>query len=183
MASTLADQLRRTAGIELQELAGGVLSGEIPLTNAVVNRLAAQQLAKSPGAPVDAVHIEALAGDRVGIVLGLKNVPMLRDLAIEAAIQSQPEFPGRGVMMLRWSLPRLGPLAKFAGNAVSFFKAPPPGLRIDGDRVAVDIPHLLRARGMGELVDLLTRLEIHTRPGAFLITFAARIADVPDGRT
>jgi hypothetical protein len=58
-----------------------------------------------------------------------------------------------------------------AAPALSYFKAMPPGIRMDGDRLAVDVRELLRLRGFGDLFPFIRRLEVHTRPGGLIVGF------------
>jgi hypothetical protein len=166
------ERLRELTGVGVEELAGGGFEGEIPLTDAVVTRLARRYLPAS--APVSDLQIEAQEGNVIVAQVGLRGVPMLSQVKVHARIDQQPE-PHLAVLGLRWSVPGLGPLAMFAGPVLSLFKALPPGIDADGDRIAVDIAHLLRARGLGELLPHLTRLRVTTRPGAIVIGFAVRL--------
>ena len=56
---------------------------------------------------------------------------------------------------------------------LSCFKAMPPGISMDGDRVAVDLRELLRSRGLDDVIAFVRTLEVHTRPGGFLLRFQA----------
>src|SRR5687767_5846258 len=117
--------LRSTLGVQIDQgdLTGSVLSGEIPLTNAVVNRAIAKQLQAAAG-PVTAARVEALGEDRFTAELQVKApIPPVR---ITASIEQQPLFPNKATLGVRWSMPALGPLALFAGPALGFLKKLPP---------------------------------------------------------
>ncbi len=171
--SVLADQVRRVLGIELQEISGSIFAGEIPLSNALVNRFIAERLAATQS-PVAAVRVEAHDGNRLDIVLSMRG-SIMPDVRIAALIEQQPEFPRPGVLGLRWTVPGMGALTHFAAPALAFFKKLPQGVRVDGDRVAVDLVELLRSRGFGELLDYITRVQVTTREGKFLVEFALRV--------
>ena len=145
----LLSRLRGLAGDNLQELTGATIAAEIPLTNAVVNRLIAERLAAASG-PVSAVQVDALDDDTFSaqVSLRMKMIPTVR---IVARIEEQPE-PQRPVLGIRWSMPGLGPLGLLAGPALSFFKALPRGLRAEDDRLLVDVAELLRAQGLADLL-------------------------------
>ena len=171
MPLSLFDRIREATGVGIEELAGGVIEGEIPLTDALVNRQIETQLA-SMQAPVTRARVETLGGDAFTVHLTMKGpLPSVR---IAVTIELQPGLPQSAVLGMRWSMPGLGPLAMLAAPALSFFKALPPGIGVDGDRIAVDIGVLLRSRGLGDLLPLLTRLRVTTRRGAFVVQFAAR---------
>lgn len=171
--SLVADKVRRVLGIELPEIAGSVFAGEIPLSNALVNRLIMQRLAAAQ-LPIAAVRVEAHAGDRLTIVMSMRG-GLIPDVTIAAQIEEQPQFPGPPVLWLRWTLPAMRALSFFAAPALAYFKKLPPGVRVDGDRIAVDFAELLRSRGLEELMDYITRVNVTTREGAIVVAFALRV--------
>jgi hypothetical protein len=171
--SLVADKVRHALGIELPEIAGSVFAGEIPLSNALVNRLIAERLAAAH-MPIAAVRVEAHAGDRLTIVLSMRG-SLMPDVTIAAQIEEQPQFPGPAVLWLRWTLPAMRALSFFAAPALTFFKKLPPGIRVDGERIAIDFPELLKSRGLEELMDYITRVNVTTREGAIVVAFALRV--------
>jgi hypothetical protein len=100
---------------------------------------------------------------------------MLPSVRLVARIEQQPELPQRPLLVVRWSIPGMGPLAMFGGPALSFLKALPPGFRAEDDRIVVDIGELAASHGAGDLLRYLSKLQIHTRKGAVLVNFAAKI--------
>jgi hypothetical protein len=164
-------RLRALAGNNFEELAGASFAAEIPLTNTVVNRLIAERLVAGSG-PVSAVQVDAQDDDTFNAQVSLrpKIIPTIR---IAARIEEQPE-PQRPVLGVRWSMPGLGPLGLLAGPALSFLKALPRGLRTEHDRILVDVAELLRAQGLADLLPFISKVGIHTRRGAFVVTFELR---------
>ena len=171
--SLVADKVRRVLGIELPEIAGSVFAGEVPLPNALVNRLIARRLAAAQS-PIAGVRVEAHDGNRLTIVLSMRG-SLIPDVTIEAQIEEQPHFPAPAVLWLRWTLPAMRALSFFAAPALTYFKKLPPGVRVEGDRIAVDFAELLRSRGLGELIDYVTRVNVTTREGAIIVAFALRV--------
>ena len=172
MSTPIHDRLRHTLGVDLRDLAGGSFAGELPLPNALVNRFITQFLDSADG-PVRAAHVEAHDQDTMAIALSLRGP--LPDVKLSATIEQQPVFPRPAVLGIRWSMPKLGPLALFAGPVMSYFKKLPPGVTADADRISVDIGELLRSRGLGEFLPYISNVRIHTREGAFLVRFEVRI--------
>jgi hypothetical protein len=173
MMSLVADKVRRALGIELPEVAGSIFAGEIPMSNALVNRLIAERLAGAQ-LPIAAVRMEAHDGDRLTIVLSMRG-SLIPDVTIAAKIEEQPHFPNPAVLWLRWTLPAMRALSFVAAPALAYFKKLPPGIRVEGDRIAVDLAELLRSRGLGELMDYITRVNVTTREGAIIVAFALRV--------
>jgi hypothetical protein len=169
---TLADLTRRFLGVEPAELAGTGLAGEVPVTGTVLNRLIAQWLEGSQ-LPVTAVQVEPQDGQQFLIRLTLR-VRLAPAVTIAAHIDQQPTFPQDPVLTLRWTLPGLGPLAMIVSPIISSF-ALPPGIRIQADRVTIDVRETLQARGLGEVAEYLEGLQLHTREGAFLVRFSLRV--------
>ena len=100
---------------------------------------------------------------------------MIPTLRIVARIEEQPE-PHRPVLAIRWSMPGLGPLGLLAGPALTFLKTLPRGLRAEDDRILVDVAELLRAQGLADLLPVYFRkVQVHTRPGAFVLKFEVRV--------
>jgi hypothetical protein len=174
MPEPLSSRIRHLLGIELDDLAGSFVAGELPIPEGVVNRLIAGRLAAS-GVPVSEARIEAHDDDRVTVRLELRGPRLLPGVTIAAQIEQQPSFPEPGVLALRWSMPGMGPLARFAGPALSLFGATPPGVRIEGDRAEVNIPEVLRSRGLGDLVRYIGGLRVHTRRGTVIVGFEAGV--------
>lgn len=171
----LLGRLRDLAGSNLQELSGTSIAAEIPFTNAVVNRLIAARLAAASG-PVSAVQLDALDADTFSAQVSLRT-KMIPTMRIVARIEEQPE-PQRPVLGIRWSMPGLGRLAMLAGPALTFLKTLPRGFRADDDRILVDVAELLRAQGLADLLPFISKVRVHTRPGAFVVKFELRVGKV-----
>jgi hypothetical protein len=171
--TVLSEQLRRH-GIEIQELQGAALAGEIPLPVALVNRLAAQRIAAMSG-PIGGLTLAARDGQQFTATVALRGQSLIPPLTFALRVVQQPDLPGRPTLVLRWSMPALGILARVAAPALTFFKTLPRGIRMDGELLTVDLAELLRAQGSEEILAHLTRLEVLTREGAFVVRFDARI--------
>ena len=168
---SILEPLRALFGPQLQELAGGVVSGELPVTIAVVNRLIAQKLATAK-APIISAEIETRPGETFTARLRPKGpIPLLN---VDVRIDRQPQLPDDSRLGMRWTLRGLGPLAMFAGPVIAYFKTLPAGITMDGDRIWVDVHALLRSQGLGEAVPLLTGLRVLTREERFLVQFEVR---------
>jgi hypothetical protein len=172
--AVVVDLLRSRFGLELRDLGGSILAGEIPLRADVVNRLIARQFAQSQG-PVASVLVEPRDGQRVNAMVSLKTPKFLPPLKLELHIDQQPAFPTAPVLGVRWSMPAMGPLAAMAAPVIANFKALPPGVRLDGERISVDLGEILRDRGLGDLLGYIASVRVTTRDGSFLIEFALRI--------
>jgi hypothetical protein len=171
-AGSPLDAARELFGTHLEGLAGGVISGEIPLTIEVINGLIARKLAASPSSPVTAAQIEAHENEAFTVQVRMRGP--LPALKVEMRIDHQPQLPRDPTLGMRWALKGLGPLGMLAAPFAAYFNALPHGVRLEGDRVWVDVHALLRAQGAGELVPFLSGVRVITRERRFVIQFELR---------
>jgi len=104
----------------------------------------------------------------------LRGPKFIPPVTVGINVEEQPRFPDAPVLVLRWSLPKLGFLGNMAAPFVSQLTSLPPGVRIEGERVLVDVAEMLRARGLGETVRYVRRLDVGTRVGQILVRFELR---------
>jgi hypothetical protein len=157
-ASELFAHLRSTA---FRELADSHISARVPIARGLLNRLVAGAL-KGKQTPVRAVEVQPLADDRFDLTVTL-SMPFVPALKVTVAVVQQPRFPESPVMVLRWSL--FGGLAAIASRFTDSLQGKlPAGVRLDGDRIVLDIPVMAEhaaADGV-QLLLLFKRVELHT---------------------
>jgi hypothetical protein len=162
------DIIRERLGTDISTFAGATTTGEVPLPDEFVNGLIAERLAGH--AQIAALQVQAQEGDVVAVQF-VPRARLLPPVRILARVERQPEFPENPRLILRWTMPAAGPLAMFAAPVLSYFKALPPGIRMNGDRLVVDVAESLRSRGFDEVLGFVRRLTVHTRPREFLVRF------------
>jgi hypothetical protein len=145
-----------------QDVAGTRLSARLPVSGALLNPNIADAR-RGTSAPVRSVRVRPLAGERFEAAV-TTSMPFLPPLTVHLAVDQQPRFPASPFLVLRWSfLGGLGVIAsRFAGALESKL---PPGIRLDGDRIVIDVAAIARRFGPAGGVDwvrYLTLLEIHT---------------------
>ena len=159
-------------GILPEDLAGTLFSGEVPVSDAFINRMIARRLAQHPH--VASVSVAAESGDQLLVRIEARS-RMVPRLSIVVRIEQQPDLPRDATLRLRWSVPTVGPIALMAGPLLAYFKAMPPGVRIEGDTALVDLRTLLRARGLEDVFAVVRRVAVHTRPGAVVVQIEAGV--------
>lgn len=169
----MLDQLPGLLGFELSELAGAHASGEIPVQALLINRLIAARLARS-GSPIESLTVEPRPGEVILVHVRLRT-SFVPALTVQALIDEQPHLPDSPVLVLRWSLLGLGRLARLASPVLALFDLLPPGISVDGDRIAVNLQAILAAKGQADVLPLLRELEIRTIEGGVLVRFAVRV--------
>ena len=164
-------------GAELQDLSGAHMSGDIPLSDGLINRLIAKALSDSPSMVTDVV-IETLDDDALmaRVTIRQKYVPVL---TIRAEVERQPQLPESAVFGLRWSLSGLGPLSKIAAGALELVSLP-PWIRLERGMATIDIAALIAERGFAEILPHLAHLHVSTRKGQAVVTFEIRVVPGSD---
>lgn len=157
-------------GIDPGEIAGTFLVGEIPIKDTLINRLIARRL--EGHSHLASVHVTLLEADQA-LVRVEPRTRLLPSIPVELRIEQQPDLPRDPLLRLRWSLPGRGAFTLLARALVGYIKTMPPGVQIDRDVIVVDVRVLLQARGFEEVLDLLHRVAVHTRPGALLVQLRA----------
>ena len=157
----MINRLARQLGVDPKELSGATVDAEIPLTTALINRKIAEYLARSDGT-VSAAVVEPRPGNLLIVNVRLQS-SLVPPLAVHLEIAGQPEWPASPVLVLRWSLAGgLGIFARAASPVLSMFSVLPPGVRVDGDLIGIDIAEVLRSKDAGWLIPLVQRLRLQT---------------------
>ena len=69
----------------------------------------------------------------------------------------------------------MGGLLSLAGPALRFLDALPPGVRVDHERIFVDIARLLAERGLSELLEYAEDVQVTTADGAVILGVRAGV--------
>jgi hypothetical protein len=75
-------------------------------------------------------------------------------------IDQQPSFPASPLLVLRWSF--LGGLGAIASRLIAAFDRLPHGVRLDADRLVLDIRALAARSPAATAIGYVTALELHT---------------------
>ncbi len=118
-------------------------------------------------------RVRNLAGDRLDLQVVLAKPSFLPAITIGVLIERQPSLPENPVLVLRLS--GIGGLTRFAGLAAAFLNVLPPGIRMAGDRVFVDVAALLQQRGMGFVMQHVDDLNVTTDEGVVRVAFRVRL--------
>jgi hypothetical protein len=157
----LLHELERT---RFRDLAGARVSTTIPISERLLNEILTTF--KPADAPVQELSVRPLAGNRfsVRVKVGKAFVP---PITVHLDIVSQPVLPDRPVAEFRVNMPP-GVMA-FAGMAMSFLTSLPPGLRLEGERLFVDLGELARRHGFSEYLGYAERVELSTEEGRLIV--------------
>jgi hypothetical protein len=158
--------LERVIASAFRDVAGARVTADVPISDVLVNDILRDALAGSSG-PVREASVTVLPGNRADVRVRLARFSFV-PVNLTVTIERQPEMPTSPVVILRWTSALPG-LSMLAGRATSFLSALPPGIRMDGDLVFLDVRTLLAQRGLDGLMPLLERLRVTTDEGRILL--------------
>src|SRR5438552_3468069 len=153
--SQLLAHLQSTA---FRDIAGSHVSARIPVSGSLVNMLAANAL-KEVTSPVRSVDIRPHEGDRFDVLVTL-SWPFVPPLKVTVTVEQQPQFPASPVLVLHWSL--LGAVGVLAARVIASLGKLPAGVRLNGARLALDIPALAASAPAATMLPYVKALEVHT---------------------
>ncbi len=154
-----------------RDIAGARVSARIPVSRELLNRLVADAL-EGRGTPVRSVDVRPRAGDRFDLFVTL-SWPFVPPLKAVFVIEQQPTFPAAPVLALRWSF--LGAAGTLASR---LFDRLPDGMRLDHDRLLLDIPILAARSPLAALLPHVRTLELHTAEERAIVEVEWEVADV-----
>ena len=171
----MIDRLSALLGIDVRELAGANADLTIPLSTSFINRRIAEYLARSNG-QLRAAVVEPHAGDNIIVHVRLRS-GLVPPLQVHLHIEEQPALPDSPVLVLRWSLAGgMGALARMAVSpALGMLNVLPPGIRVDGELIGIDLAEIARSKDAGWALPLVKRLRVHTSEAGVSIEAGIRL--------
>jgi len=146
-------------------VAGARVDATVPIAERLLNEAIA--LALPPGGAVRNLAVFPQSGNRFTVRVKLARPEFLPPLTLKLQIERQPDLPGSAVIGFR--IGSLPVLMSLAGAALSFTQVLPPGVRLDGDRLTVDLRPILERRGYGALLHHAQRLHIATEESRLVV--------------
>jgi len=165
---TLLTRLQRSG---FAELAGSDARATIRIAAPLLNEAAATFAASTPA--VRDVVIRPRTSNHIEVGLKLARPAFLPSLNLTLLIERQPELPQSPELVLRLS--GAGGMMRLLGPAISSFGSLPPGVRLDGDLIFVNLHTLLRERGYGEMLDYVEQLQVMSEDGELVLLVQLRI--------
>jgi hypothetical protein len=163
--ATLFTRLRENG---FSDLRGAHADVSLPISDRLLNEAVTTLV--PPSAAVRDLQLTSRTGNRIGVRFKVAAASFLPPLNITLAIERQPELPASPVLVLRLEM---GGLLAMAGPALRFLDALPPGIRVDEDRIHVNIATLLAERGLSELLEYAEQIRVTTREGAVVLDIRA----------
>jgi len=162
--------LLRQQASGFDDLRGADAAVTLPVSERLLNEAIGEVMPRS--ASVRDLHVRPLADDRFAVRLWIGSSPLLPAITLTLSIERQPAFPDSPVLILK--MERTGLLA-LAGPALRFLNALPAGIRVEHDRIYLDLLTLLEVRGLAHYLEYINALNVNTVEGALIVSFRASI--------
>jgi len=173
MTSTIIQILQQERARGLTSLVGSRLSVSIPVREAFLNATVTRLLERQ--STVEALHLAMLPANRLDMtatarVLGFRKSLRL-GLHVQPLIDATTGWTGTFAFaersLVSWLIGMAAPLAG----------ALPPGVTLNDNGIAVELPPLLSHFGAGDLVPHLSRITFETEPGILWVSAAIEIVE------
>ena len=161
---SLFEILRHLQSTGFRDLSGARISGTVPVSERLIDEIVAS--AVRPGGPVREVRVHPLPGDTFSVRVA-PRASLLPSITLRLEIDRQPEFPTSPVLVLRMAT--MGGLFGLAAAALPIAGMLPPGVRLDGDRILVDLRAIAADRDAADLLEYVTGLQLHTEDGRVVL--------------
>ena len=172
MDRRLQTLLNRQQAAGLAGLSGSQARAAIRVSTPLLNEAIVTFVGALPA--ISALVVTPRAGNRFDVQVKMAKPAFLPAINITVAIERQPQLPADPTLVLH--LTGAAGLMRFAGPALGAFGGGlPPGVRMDGDRVFVDIRAALAAQRQSEWLEYVEQLEISTDEGAVVVYVQARV--------
>ena len=161
---SLFEILRHLQSTGYRDLSGARISGTVPVSEGLIDEIVSS--AVRPGGPVSEVRVHPLPGDVFSVRVA-PRASLLPSITVRLEIDRQPEFPASPVLVLRMAT--MGGLLGLAARALPIAGMLPPDVRLDGDRILVDLRALAAQRGAEDLLQHVRQLRVNTEAGRVVL--------------
>lgn len=151
------------------DLKGARASAVVPLGERLLNDVVAAMLPSS--APVRDLTVRPQAGDRLAVRGRASRLEFLPPMTVTLLIEGQPQLPDTPLVLRMMSVPGLFSMAGAMFAPASL----PAGIRLDRDRILIDVRTLLERNGAADLVPLIERLRVTSEEGRLLLEVDLRV--------
>ena len=162
----ILEQLRAS---RFADVKGARFSAQVPVGERLLNEIVHALL--PPGAPVKDLHIRPQAGNMLAVRARAARLEFLPPVTITLQIEQQPQLPDTPLVVRILSLPGL---LSVAGSLLSP-NSLPAGVRLDRERVVVDVRQLIERQGYGEVVPFIERLHVRSEEKQLLLDADLRV--------
>jgi hypothetical protein len=152
------------------DLKGARVSASIPIAERLLNTLIAATLPSS--GPLRSATVRPLAGNRVKANVKIARLEFLPPVGLTLKIERQPEMPDSPLVFRVLSLPGV---VSLASAALSMTTLLPAGVKLEHQRLFVDLRVLLERLGYGAVVPFLESVRVTTEEGRLILDVTMRV--------
>src|SRR5215218_10127989 len=157
--------LREQQSTDFGDLAGAQASFSIPASDRLLSRIIVERL--PPSSPVSDLQLHAEDRNQIVVSVKLGRLAFLPPVRIRLTIEQQPDLPASPIVVLRMALEGV---AALAGPALRFLEGLPPGVRLENDRLYIDLATVLRRYAAEAALSFITTLELTTVAGRVIVS-------------
>lgn len=150
-------------------LAGSEMHATIKISAQLLNEAVSGFLAAKP-TPIRSLTVSPHAGNRIDLRVDVAKA-FIPTINLTLVVDRQPQFPADPILVLRFTSGAA--LLRLAGSMLSAFL--PPGTRLDGERLLVDLRVLLEPYDPGRILELAREVEVATLDGAVVLFVHASV--------
>jgi hypothetical protein len=171
MDPRLVNLIARQQAANFAGLSGSEIQATLRISADLLNEAIAANLAS--GAPLRELAVMPRGGNRLDVRVKLAKPAFLPTLSLTLLIERQPQLPADPVLVMKLS--GAAGLLGLAAPAITSFGVLPPGIRLEGDRVLIDLRTLLQRYGQAALLDHAEQLQVTTEEGRLVLLVHARV--------
>ena len=153
------------------DIAGTRVFATIPITESLLNQLIRETM--PPDLPVRDVSIRPEDGNVLSVRLTPRAM-LIPAITLKVNIERQPDIPTSPVLVLR--LATMPGILGLAGAALPLERMLPPGVRMQGEVIMVDLQAMARQHGFEGYFHHLRQLRVTTDRGRVLVTVEAGVS-------
>jgi len=162
----ISDLLTHLQQSAFRDIAGSRASLRIPVARPLLNALVAQLL-HGRRAPVKSIDVRPHDHGAIDLIVAV-TWPFVPALKVGLTIERQPVFPESPILVLHWTL--LGGLGTIASRFIGALEPLPPGIKLDGEFIVLDIPVLMQQSSRSAAVlPYIRKLQVLTREGRLVL--------------
>lgn len=153
------------------DIAGTRVFAIIPIRESLLNQLIRETM--PPDLPVRDVSIRPEDGNVLSVRLTPRAM-LIPAITLKVNIERQPDIPTSPVLVLR--LATMPGILGLAGAALPLERMLPPGVRMQGEVILVDLQAMARQHGFEAYFPYLRQLRVTTDRGRVLVTIEAGVS-------
>jgi len=151
-------------------LAGSEMHATIKISAQLLNEAVSGFLA-AKSTPIRSLTVSPHVGNRIDLRVDAAKA-FIPTINLTLVVDRQPQLPADPVVVLR--LTGGAAMLRLAAPMISAFL--PPGIRLDGERLLVDLRTVLQPYDPGGILDLAREIEVATLDGAVVLFIHAAVA-------